>query len=694
MANKESIGSAISDSIKNQIIERQKFHGSTNRNKFVIAYNNGNNAFAILRSSVNVEGSSDLAKTYSLGSSLAGGINKGSGTTGAYNISPTTGVRPKPGITSVSVSSKGTYGTLLTAVVTFKVFSKEDLDNIEKLYFRPGFTALLEYGHSVYTDNEGTVINMSSGNTFGDSFFRDSDINTISEQIEGKVNSTNHNYEALFGYIQNFSWSLAEDGSYDCNVQLVSKNHVIESIKSPAVSSTVKDDELEVEEETPVAGYRDLLSFIMERLERETKRTMFDGKAFLADTNKTGGNVASVASKLKQFYIWRTTITIAGTGWFGGFFDDTFNLMYIRLGDLLDMINTFCILKDEKGNPIAPFYTGTGEKYNTFPEHHSTNPNIAILPKLPKGDVSDRYVKRSGGDGKELQAELQRQAGFYGGGEEILNIGVSTDFIKKSLAGVSDGPQEEGTGIFDFLKNLLAGIEVALADVNNFIVFFDGNEHRIVDSGNKRIKSGDAPIIEITGLKSTVFDVSIASKITNKLSSQVAIAAGGSQGNYGENLSNLLEFNKGVVDRHVKKVSQTEEERKEAANKEKSLAEEKKKLQTAIEKAWKEFNDPKKSFDIGLWDQFKKENTVRAIANLQKQQKKDSELGSLPVPIELTLTMKGIGGVKLATVFKIPTRLLPSGYDGFGFIITGVDHSIDQSNNWTTSIRAKMYKLG
>ena len=692
MADKESIGAPIANSIKKQIVERQKFLGSTNRNKFVIAYNNGNNAFAILRSSVNVNGSSNLAKSYTLGTALSGGISKQAGTSGAYNLSSTTGIRPKPGITSISVSSKGTYGTLLLANIQFKVYSKEDLDAVESVYFRPGFTALLEYGHSIYTDNDGTVINMSSGNTVGDAFFSDSDFETLETTIDSNVSNTDHNYEALFGYIQNFSWSIAEDGSYDCSVKLVSKNHVLESIQAPPVSSTVKEGEVEIEEETPVSGYKDLITFIMQRLERETKNTMFNAKTFLSDKSKTGGNVSSVASKLKDFYAWRSTITIAGTGWLGIFPDDTFNLMYIRLGDLLDIINTFCILKDDKGKPIAEFYTGRGEKYNTFPEHHSTNPLIALPPKLPTGDVKDRYVKRTGGDGKELHAEVARQAGYYGGGDEILNIVVSTDFIKRTMAGVSDGPQEQGTGIFDFLKNLLAGIEVALGGVNNFIVFFDGKTHRIVDSGNRKIKAAEAPTIEITGLKSTVYSVDISSKLSNKIGSQIAIAAGGSQGNYGENVANMIEFNSGKVDRHVKKVSQTPEEKNQGAGT--SLATEQKKLQELITKMWDEFNNPKKSFDAGIWDELKKENTSRSISDLERQKTKKSELGSIPVPIELSLTMKGIGGFKLATVFKIPTRLLPAGYEGFGFIITGLDHNISQDNRWTTTVRAKMYKLG
>lgn len=684
MATKEPIGSPIAGTIKTQIEQRQKFLGSGNRNKFVIAYNNGSTAFAILRSSVDAAGYA--ASDYELGSRYVGGISKTAGATNAYNLSSTTGIRPKPGITSVRVASKGTYGTLLLAEVGFKVYSKEDLDAVEKLYFRPGYTALLEYGHSVYVDNEGTVINMSSGNTIGSGFYTSTPIDTIEQNIEGKVSATDHNYEALFGFIQNFSWDLAEDGSYNCSVKLVSKNHVLESIKSPNVTAVVKGGEIEVEEETPIEGYADLVTFIMDRLERQVSETNFDGKSFLQDKSKTGGNVSSVAAKLKDFSVSRTKISLDGTGFFGtNFFNDTVNLCYIRLGTLLDIINTFCVLKGKDSKPIVDFYTEEGEKFNTYPEHFSSNPEIAVPPAIPTG--SERYIKRKGKkSGKGVHEYLQEDANKFGGTDEILNIMLTTQFIKSTMAGVTTGPQEDGTGVMDFMKNLLAGIETAFGSINNFIIHFDGKQHRIIDSGNNKVPKADAPVIEITGLKSTIYNVSIGSKLTNKIGSQIAIAAGGAQKSYKDNVANLIEFNQGAVDRHLGEISQTVDDTEEAAKKNAEL-------QKKIDDVWKEFNE-QDTFPPGKWANFQGENRSLTISGFEKYRGKQPTIGTIPVPIDLTLTMMGIGGLKNGTVFRIPTKLLPNGYDGFGFIITGVDHTIGEDNKWTTSVKGTMYKLG
>ena len=89
----------------------------------------------------------------------------------AYNNNPlSSGIRPMPGITSMNVKSKNTYGTLREAEVKFSVWSLEDFELMEKLYLRPGFTMLLEWGHSMYIDNNGVLI--KDVETITDDFFQ------------------------------------------------------------------------------------------------------------------------------------------------------------------------------------------------------------------------------------------------------------------------------------------------------------------------------------------------------------------------------------------------------------------------------------------------------------------------------------------------------------------------------------------
>jgi hypothetical protein len=61
------------------------------------------------------------------------------------------------------------------------------------------------------------------------------------------------------------------------------------------------------------------------------------------------------------------------------------------------------------------------------------------------------------------------------------------------------------------------------------------------------------------------------------------------------------------------------------------------------------------------------------------------------VPVELSLQLDGIGGIKIGQSFKIKSGILPAKYqDKFGYIITGLGHSIENSK-WLTDIKTQFY---
>jgi hypothetical protein len=69
------------------------------------------------------------------------------------------GYVPPPGVTSVDFEYKND-GALALASINIKAFSKEQFAMIDILYMRPGYTCLLEFGHSVYLDNNGKIVNV------------------------------------------------------------------------------------------------------------------------------------------------------------------------------------------------------------------------------------------------------------------------------------------------------------------------------------------------------------------------------------------------------------------------------------------------------------------------------------------------------------------------------------------------------
>jgi hypothetical protein len=63
------------------------------------------------------------------------------------------GYVPMPGITDVSVQYQNN-GALTKTTINIKCFSKRQFQIIDVLYLRPGYSLLLEFGHSTYLNND------------------------------------------------------------------------------------------------------------------------------------------------------------------------------------------------------------------------------------------------------------------------------------------------------------------------------------------------------------------------------------------------------------------------------------------------------------------------------------------------------------------------------------------------------------
>ena len=182
------------------------------------------------RSQLNINTASELASKYVLTSQY----NQGSLPAG-HTLSEQLGIRPRPGIQNMQITSHNQFGSLRTATVTFQVWSKEDLDACEILYMRPGMSVLLEWGWSLYLD--GTIDNITVHEMEGgyDILGKNSTSvpNTligILEQLNERKKNYGHDYDAIFGFVKNFGWSLRSDGGYDCRTDIVSPGEIIESI--------------------------------------------------------------------------------------------------------------------------------------------------------------------------------------------------------------------------------------------------------------------------------------------------------------------------------------------------------------------------------------------------------------------------------------------------------------------------------
>jgi len=236
----------FSPSVKTQLEVRQK--AMTNRTPKNISYLNSRNAWIRMSSSVNVDGKADLAKKYvlqggtlknvenslekaSLKSGLGNSFNNAYSNIGNVAKKPyQRGIRPMPGITGIDIKSKSAYGSLREVTVSFQCWDIQQLEELEVLYMRPGYTALVEWGWTPYLDNNGEY--QPNFIDYYDIIYSDQkDRTKLFKDLYDKSVKYGGNYDAMFGYVKNYQWSARPDGGYDCQTTLISTGEIIESLK-------------------------------------------------------------------------------------------------------------------------------------------------------------------------------------------------------------------------------------------------------------------------------------------------------------------------------------------------------------------------------------------------------------------------------------------------------------------------------
>ena len=264
MATKLSnvIGAPFQDYVITQLYTRAARNSTTNRTNDEVLFMANKTSWARFVSSVNVElnptelakfydslgvgpgysKSDDLARNWILeaGTSIENGnginLRQGIGINGAYGLGGTEelGYRPMPGLTSVSIETAGRLGSLRTATINFKVWNMNQLNVIEALYFRLGYSMLLEWGHTQYYRNNSSIGgDFITSDIYGieNPFITGTRKETIQQNIARKARATTGNYDGMLGIVSNFNWSFNQDGGYDCNVKIVGLGAVMDSLR-------------------------------------------------------------------------------------------------------------------------------------------------------------------------------------------------------------------------------------------------------------------------------------------------------------------------------------------------------------------------------------------------------------------------------------------------------------------------------
>ena len=169
-------------------------------------------------------------------------IRSGFGANGSYGMlgnveTQLYGYKPMPGITDARIETQGKLGSIRSATINFKAWDKAQLDIIDALYFKLGYTMFLEWGHTTYFDN-GDGFTLSTPQLKRSDLkqidpFSTTDLKkeTILREISTRIDESNGNYDAMLGMCTNFNFSMNEDGGYDCTIKMIALGELASQIK-------------------------------------------------------------------------------------------------------------------------------------------------------------------------------------------------------------------------------------------------------------------------------------------------------------------------------------------------------------------------------------------------------------------------------------------------------------------------------
>ncbi len=707
MAGGKVIGGPFQEGVIAQLDRRSKIFSKTDRTNKDLLYLAGRTGWAKLTSGVDVNGYTDLAKA----NILVGGILGRTGTNSYDNTTGPTGrgVRPMPGITGVTVRSINRFGVLKEATITYNCWDVSQLQELELLYMRPGYTALLEWGHSIKVGNDGEYD--STPQTVNSFFHAKNSKESVYKEIEQLKESSSYNYDGILGFIKNFSWSFRPDGGYDCTTTLVSIGEIMESLTIDMDTPSVTDKTTTDSTETAPAT---ILQAILKTIKEDTTGQAWETiqqeyPTFAAKYLTLGGRPQMDNARLPLNSIVDPSIQTPKE-------QPVFS--YISMRTFCEILNGIGLI-DNKDKSIIRMNTdiapvgGSADvpfcRYRSFKFHTSVDPGVCIL--ISPGTKNWSYPE---------QVYDPLYAAHEGSSDEILNIQLNIDFISGVVDSLIHGPKEGRT-----LNNLFAPIFAQLNDVlggiNDINLYYDESKftYYIVDR-QAQVDQNEVSLLNVTGLKSTVTKFDFTTKLSPALTTMVAISAQAGAADVGLEAEALLRWNEGLTDRilgtksgklnndgistafqpaytdpvgsifnKIKQVPETDPVKIKQAEQDTR----RETINEALGKCYNssgEYN--RENIDLAKTQYNYFATTYIQNHNEESENSKTAGPAGI-IPFEMNLEMDGISGIKIGQAFRINDSIMPAKYNGVvGFIVTGIDHSI-AGNRWTTTLKAQTIVL-
>ena len=661
---------------------------------------------------------------------LQAGLNNGSSIfNGAYGWGGTSerGYIPMPGITNADVTYYNN-GALSKTTINIKCYSKAQFQLIDILYLRPGYTLLMEFGHSVWLDKKQNLKSMDSFLTEPMSKFLSPDEGTnqyeIYQSIKTARETYDYNYEAFFGQISNFNWQFNSDGSYDCQVQLTSIGDVIASLKcnitDPSIpdidvnenkswwekhiptSDTHKDAPPLVSNANKTTINRELFKIYQSaQMSKPKTNTLIDytlSEYVGVDENGKPETPTSLKFEKGLLAIPGTTTDIK---------QNESPQVYIKYGAFLAYLQSKVLLYDKKTDtPLVVFdmdFKNLDKDENVIfkvPGQFSADPRVCIIP-YSNTNIGEGVTLPQTKINEVVSATAWEYQTYLG---RVGNIMVNVNFLATCLVDASD--EKGNINVIDYLKSINNGLITALGDINEFKIKLSDDGLKLIFNENiPQRRTPDTPTSEYTrfnvyGVKpgiegSFIRNVSLNASIPSNFATMISIGAQSNGNQLSENATSFSNYNMGLADRIIKvkesiypkKTPTTEDEVDEVTIKTNFDDNINASNEEGASLFLKIYGDTSLKFlndNIGSLVSHNKTHASLLVGKLTK----DNQIQApFFLPFNFQLEMDGLSGMKLYQKFLMTDDILPPTYanDGVDLQITGINHKIDTSA-WITEV--------
>jgi len=563
----------------------------------------------------------------------------------------------------------------------------------------PGYSVLLEWGHSMVLDNKGKLNTLARSyqKWFKDTPTSKDGIHRSKELLKSlqKLREDQFfNYDALFGKISNYIWSFNPDGTYNCSIDITGYGELAESM-SALFSPTPSDEQEKLSGEGKNNLFNIFLESVLNLFPTTSNNRVISDTTYEIVRNRGGilraEEIAIQRKAVGNYVILSIDNSKAEEG-----ATTLSTSKYITLGSFLNLINLSFALKDD-GKYIFNFYTGKhnpqdeiarAAKYEnispflTFDDHISSNIDVCFLPK---NKSKDRKLNIQFAATEEVSNTIK------GDTTDVLNILINVAFAKNTYTSLLENNKNSDINGYDYVKTILDNIGKSLGNINNFSIEARDQLYFIADRGT--VPSGDQIkyTLDLFGTKSLATNVSLQSSIPSSLSTLISIGASAGGSTLNENIFNFQSFYKGFIDRIVPQRELDESVTNSEAFID-STKEDNKKLKKQVKVIGsyiRDVNQKRTVTNVSIAELIPAHQVVTNLL-LKKALLKANTNAPGVIPLQLRFEIMGISGLRITDVFNVGPGLLPKRYDNnVSFTVTGIDNNI-ANNRWSTTVTALM----